>query len=65
MGNRRRDRTKAVAVLAVALVGFLIALAIGYRYFELFDGVATGLIILAIAAFLAYELWWKSGEGDN
>ena len=65
MGNRGRDRTKAVTVLAIALVGFLIALVIGYRYFELFDGVVAGLIILTIAGFIAYELWWKTNSEDR
>ena len=60
MSEKRRDRTKAVAVLVAGLVGFLLALAIGYAYFELLHGVAAGLIILAIVAFVAYELWWKS-----
>lgn len=60
MSEKRRDRTKAVAVLVVGLVGFLLALVIGYNYFELLHGVAAGLIILAIVAFIAYELWWKS-----
>ncbi len=65
MGDRGRNRTKAITVLAIALVGFLISLAIGYRYFELFDGVIAGLIILAVAAFIAYELWWKRSSGDS
>jgi Mn2+/Fe2+ NRAMP family transporter len=53
-----------VAVLAFAVVGFLIALLVGYRYFELFDGVVAGLIVLAAAAFIAYELWWKTNSGN-
>jgi hypothetical protein len=62
MGDRGRDRTKAVTVLVIALLGFLIALVIGYRYFELFDGVVAGLVILTIAGFIAYELWWKTNS---
>ena len=65
MGERGRDRTKAVIVLAIASVGFLAALVIGYRYFELFDGVVAGAIILTIAAFVAYELWWKTSSGGQ
>lgn len=65
MGERRRDRAKAIAILIVALIGFLIALVIGYRYFELFDGVVAGLLVLAIAAFIAYELWWKTGSDET
>ena len=65
MGDRGRDRTKAITVLAIALVGFLGALVIGYRYFELFDGVIAGLIILTVAAFIAYELWWKKNSSDR
>jgi hypothetical protein len=65
MTDRRQARTKAIAVLAIALVGFLIALVIGYRYFELFDGVVAGVIILTVAAFIAYELWWKKSPGDG
>jgi hypothetical protein len=56
MGDGGRDRTKVFMVLAVAFVGFLIALGIGYRLFELFDGVVAGLIILIIAAVIAYKL---------
>jgi len=65
MRDRRRDRTKAIAVLALALVGFPIALVVGYRYFETFEGVLVGLLILAVAAFVAYELWWKTSPEDN
>jgi type IV secretory pathway VirB2 component (pilin) len=63
-GSRGWNRTKAIAVLAFAVVGFLIALLVGYRYFELFDGVVAGLIVLAAAAFIAYELWWKTNSGN-
>jgi hypothetical protein len=65
MTDRGRERTKAVTVLALALVAFVIALVIGYRYFALFDGVVAGFIILAVAAFIAYELWWKKSAGDR
>lgn len=65
MTDRGRDRTKAITVLAVAFVGFLIALVIGYRYFETLDGVVAGLIVLTVAAFIAYELWWKNSPGDG
>jgi hypothetical protein len=65
MGNRGRDRARAIAVLAFAVVGFLIALLVGYRYFELFDGVVAGMIVIAVAAFIAYELWWKTNSGDT
>ncbi len=65
MTDRGRERTKAITVLAIALVGFLVALVIGYRYFALFDGVVAGVIILAVAAFIAYELWWKNSPGDG
>lgn len=65
MGDRGRNRTKAIGVLAVPLLGFLLALVVGFRYFELFEGVVAGLIILAIAGFIAYELWWKRSAGDQ
>ena len=62
MGNQARDRTMAIGVLAIALVGFLISLVVGFYFFELYVGVGAGLLILTVAGFIAYELWWKHEE---
>lgn len=60
MNEKRRDRGKAIGILGIALLGFLLALVVGYRYFEVANGVIAGMVILGVAAFAAYELWWKS-----
>lgn len=62
MKGKRKDRTIAVGLLGLALLGFVGAIGFGYLFSEMWSGVGAGLLIAAVAGFFAYDLWWRNTE---